>query len=211
MAQAKLAASARQDQGKGVARKLRAAGRVPAVMYGHGEKTRALTVDAHELTMLFNRVHWENTIIQLDIEGEEVSALVREVQTHAFKNDYLHVDFYQIHADETLDVEVPIRLHGTPAGAKMGGILAHGMNDLLVRCLPGAIPSHIDVDVSALNIGDAIHVSDLALPEGVESLIEGERMVASVTHAAAATADAAAAPAPTGAEPEVIKRGKEEA
>ena len=202
--QAKLTAATRQDKGKGVARKLRAAGKVPAVMYGHGETTRSLTLDAHELQLLFSKVHWENTLITLDIDGESVSTLVREVQSHAYKNDVLHVDFYQIHANEKLEVEIPIRLHGTPAGIKLGGMLSHSINDLLVRCLPANIPDHIDVDVSHLDLNDAIHVSDLALPTGVESVIDGDRVVCVVNPPSGTAADA---PAATG-EPEVIKKAK---
>ena len=205
--EAKLAAETRQDMGKGVARKLRAAGKVPAVMYGHGETTRSLVLDAHELKLLFSKVHWENTLITLDVGGESVPTLVREVQTHAFKGDVLHVDFYQIHANEKLEVEIPIRLHGTPAGVKLGGMLSHAINDLLVRCLPGNIPHHVDVDISHLNINDAIHVSDLKLPEGVESVIDGDRTVC-VLNPPSGAADLPAAAEAAGAEPEVIKKAK---
>jgi large subunit ribosomal protein L25 len=207
MAQARLAAVARQDKGKGVARKLRAAGKVPAVMYGHGEQTRSLAVDAHELELLFSKVHWENTLIQLDIEGESVSTLVREVQSHAFKPEVLHVDFYQIHANEKLEVEVPIRLQGTPAGIKLGGMLSHAINDLLVSCLPANIPDHIDVDISGLEINDAIHVRDLKLPAGVESVIDGERVVCVVNPPTVTTETTEEA---ASADPEVIKKAKAE-
>jgi large subunit ribosomal protein L25 len=207
MAQAKLAAEARQDKGKGVARKLRAAGRVPAVMYGHGESTRSLSLDAHELELLFGKVHWENTLITLDIGGESIPTLVREVQSHAFKGDVLHVDFYQIHADEKLEVEIPIRLHGTPAGTKLGGVLSHAINDLMVRCLPNNIPNHIDVDISHLGINEAIHVRDIKLPEGVESVIDGDRTVC-VLNPPTASAEPAVAEAAATGEPEVIKKAK---
>ena len=211
MAQAKLAAQTRQDTGKGVARKLRAAGRVPAVMYGHGEQTRSLSLDGHEVYLLFGKVHWENTLIEVAIDGgETVKTLVREVQTHAFKNEVLHVDFYQIHADEKLIVEIPIRLMGTPAGIKLGGMLSHAINDLEIRCLPDKIPHHIEVDISHLGINDAIHVRDLALPEGVESLMDGDRTVCSVTPPSGA-AEAAPATEAAGGEPEVIKKAKADA
>lgn len=207
MAQAKLAAEARNDMGKGVARKLRAAGKVPAVMYGHGETTRSLTLNAHELKLLFGKVHWENTLITLNIGGESVPTLVREVQTHAYKGDVLHVDFYQIHANEMLEVEIPIRLHGTPAGIKLGGLLSHAINDLMVRCLPVNIPNHIDVDITHLNINDSIHVRDLTLPEGVESVMDGDRTVCVLNPPSAVAAEAAPAEVATG-EPEVIKKAK---
>ncbi len=205
--QAKLAAETRSDMGKGVARKLRAAGKVPAVIYGHGETTRSLTLDAHELKLLFSKVHWENTLITLNIGGESVSTLVREVQSHAYKGDVLHVDFYQIHANEKLEVEIPIRLIGTPAGIKLGGMLSQTINDLMVSCLPANIPDHIDVDISHLDLNDAVHVSDLKLPAGVESVIDGDRTVC-VVNPPSGAADPATAPAVAGGEPEVIKKAK---
>ncbi|HEX6694865.1 MAG TPA: 50S ribosomal protein L25/general stress protein Ctc [Longimicrobiales bacterium] len=209
MADAKLAAQTRQGMGKGVARKLRAAGRVPAIMYGRGEETRSLSIDAHELQLLFGKVHWENTLIELDIEGESVKTLVREVQSHAYKSDIIHVDFYQIHADEKLIVEIPIRLMGTPAGIKLGGMLSHAINDLEIRCLPDKIPHHIEVDISHLGINDAIHVRDLQLPEGVESLMDPDRTVCSVTPPAVSAEGAGDEAA--GGEPEVIKKAKADA
>jgi large subunit ribosomal protein L25 len=194
--------------GKGVARKLRATGKVPAVMYGHGETTRSLTVDAHELQLLFKKVHWENTLITLDVDGGSVSTLVKEVQKHAFKDEVLHVDFMQIHANEKLEVEIPVRLHGTAAGIKLGGQLSQLINDLMVSCLPANIPDHIDVDISHLDINDAVHVSDLPLPEGVESVIEGDRVVCILNPPSGSAADPAAAAEGATGEPEVIKKAK---
>ncbi|NJD11064.1 MAG: 50S ribosomal protein L25/general stress protein Ctc [Gemmatimonadetes bacterium] len=214
----RLSARKREAAGKGAARKARAAGRVPAVIYGHGEQTRPVSVDAHELELLFSRVHYENTVLELDIEGEAspVKVLVREVQAHAFKRSVLHVDFYQIHADEQVSVEVPIRLHGSAPGVKAAGILMHNITELEVRCFPDQIPEYIQVDISALEIGDAVHVRDLKLPEGVEAELEPDHVVCSVAApivAAAAEGEegaAAVVEAEAAAEPEVIRRGKEE-
>lgn len=209
---ARLSAQKRAEGGKGAARKTRAAGRVPAVVYGHGEETRSLTVDKHELELLFSRVHVENTIINLDIEGEkgEVKVLVREVQSHPFKNDVLHVDFYQIHAGEKVTVEVPIRLHGNPPGVKAGGILMHIMTEVQLRCLPHQIPEWVEVEVGAMEIGDSVHVNELKLPEGVEPQVDGERVVATLSAPIVSAETAAEEAAATPAEPEVIRRGKEE-
>jgi large subunit ribosomal protein L25 len=212
----KLSATTREAAGKGAARKARAAGRVPAVIYGHGEQTRAVSVDAHELELLFSRVHYENTVLELDIEGERapVKVLVREVQSHAFKRDVLHVDFYQIHAHEQVTVDVPIRLLGSSPGVKAAGILMHTVTDLTVRCLPDQIPDHLECDISNLQIGDAVHVRDLALPEGVVPELDGDRVVCSVAPPIVAAPteaeEAAAAEAAAASEPEVIRRGKEE-
>lgn len=211
----KLSVKKRTPDGKGAARKARAAGRVPAVVYGHGEETRSVEIDKHELELLFSRVHYENTLIELDIEGEKagVKVLVREVQKHPFRSDVLHVDFYQIHAGEKVTVEVPVRLVGTAPGVKAGGILMHVMSDVEVRCLPDHIPDHFDVDVSGLEIGDAIHVSELPLPEGVEPQVDGDRVVVTMSApivSAVVEGEAPEAAEAAPAEPEVIRRGKEE-
>jgi large subunit ribosomal protein L25 len=212
-ASAKLTAKGRDGQGKGDNRKLRQTGYVPAVIYGHGEQTRSVAVDAHELELLFSRVHVENTIIDLNVEGEKkpIRALVREVQTHPARGSIVHVDFYQIHAGERVHVQIPINFVGTPAGVRAGGILQHTMDELDVRVSSDNIPESIDIDVTGLEIGDSIHVSELQIPEGMEVLDGADRSVCSVTPPQAGIAEAAAEPVEAApAEPEVIKRGKEE-
>ena len=196
-----LKAMPRTENGKGSNRKLRATGRVPAVVYGHNEKTRSVSLDAHELEVLFHRISVENTVIRLAIDGEkgEVQALVREVQSHAYRGSVVHVDFLQLHAGEMVDVEIPVHLIGVPAGVKLGGVMDHQIHELPIRCLPASIPESIDVVVSALEMGDTIHVSDLPIPEGVEVEMDGDRVVCSIVTPAIlevpapAEADAAAA------------------
>jgi len=215
MAKASLSAQPRDVRGKGASRKLRAAGRVPAVIYGHKEATRELTVDAHEFALLRMNVHVESTLLDLSIEGEPVPvrALVRELQTHPVRDEVLHVDFYQIHAGERVSVDVPIRLVGQAPGVKAGGLMQQTLVALEVRCLADAIPEVIEADVSGMEIGDSIHVSDLLLPEGVEPEIDPERTVCSLIPPAVVAAEeeeeeAELAEAP--AEPELIKRSREE-
>jgi large subunit ribosomal protein L25 len=210
-----LSARAREGTGKGNARKLRAAGRIPAVIYGHGEETRKLSVDAHELKTLFSKIRVENTVITMNIEGESEpsQALVREVQRHAYRDDFVHVDFYQIHAGEAITVEVPIRLLGNPPGVKAGGVLQHALNEIEVRCMPDRIPGTLDVDISGLEVGDSVHVSDIPQPAGVEFLVDPERTVCSVmapTLAVETEEEAAEVPGGELEEPEVIVRGKAE-
>jgi large subunit ribosomal protein L25 len=211
---ARLQAEPRQESGKSVTRKMRAAGRIPAVVYGHGEQTRMLSVDAHELELLFKRVHWENTIVELAIEGERapVRTLVREVQSHAYRPLVVHVDFQQIHAGELVHVSVPIRLTGNAPGVKAGGVMMQTETDLDIRCTPDRIPEFLEVDVSALEIGDAVHLRDITLPEGVEAEIDSERTICSVTPPTVSVVPETAeevAEEPDG-EPEVIRRAKEE-
>jgi large subunit ribosomal protein L25 len=211
--EARLKAQPRQEKGKSATRKMRAAGRVPAVLYGHGEATRMISVDAHELELLFHRVHYENTIIEVAVEGEPapVRTLVREVQAHAYRPGVLHVDFQQLHADEPVIVQIPVRLLGTAAGTRAGGILTQVVTDLDVKCLPDRIPEFIEVDISGLEIGDAVHMRDLALPADVESQIDADRTICSVAPPTVAPADEVAAveaEEPAG-EPEVISRKEE--
>lgn len=210
---ATLTVRPRESTGKGNARKLRALGRVPAVIYGHGEATRMLSIDAHELGLLFSRIRVENTVIDVKMEGERkpVRALVREVQKHVYRDDVLHVDFYQIHAGEVLTVEVPIRLTGASPGVKAGGILQHALNELEVRCLPDHIPDTIEVDISALEVGDSIHVGDISAPEGVEVLVDPERTVCSVMAPIVTPVEAVEeVEVEEEGEPEVITKGKVE-
>lgn len=211
---AKLKATPRQESGKSATRKMRASGRIPGVVYGHGEKTRMVSVDAHELELLFAKVHWENTIIELDIEGERsrVRTLVREVQAHAYRPEIMHVDFQQIHAGEKLHVEVPIRLTGTAPGVKAGGVLMQTESDLPIRTTPDKIPEFIEIDISGLEIGDSVHLRDVTLPEGVEAEIDADRTLCSIAPPTVAPTEApvAAEAAPEGGEPEVIRRGREE-
>lgn len=206
-----LKAKPRPGSGKGDNRKLRVAGEVPGVVYGHGEQTRSVALNAHELELLFSRIHAENTVVNLEVEGEKqpIKALVREVQKHPARGNVLHVDFYQIHAGEMIHLQVPIHFVGTPIGVRNGGILQHTMDELDIRVSADNIPDRIDVDVSNLNINQSVHVSELNVPAGVEVLDAGDRSVCSVSPPQAGIVDApVAVEAPTTGEPEVIKRGK---
>lgn len=179
---ATLKAMPRAQHGKSAARKIRASGQVPAVIYGHGVEVRSLTVDALELNRLFSRISVENTVIGLEIEGgPAVRALVREVQSHPYREEILHVDFYQVRAGEQVTVEVPVRIVGTAQGVREGGVLDQVMHSLEVRCRADQIPEAIEVDVTDLGMGGVIHVRDLTLPSGVETTVDGDQPVCSVT------------------------------
>lgn len=163
---ATLTARPREERGKSAARKLRIEGQVPAVVYGHGDETRTLSVSAHDLERLLAHISVENTIIDLAIEGAAtVPALIREVQYHSSRPGVLHIDFYQVHAGERIHLEIPIRLHGVPVGVReSAGVLQEVLRELSVECLPRDIPEGADVDVSGLEVGETIHVSDIQLP-----------------------------------------------
>ena len=162
-----LAAETRGN-GKGVARKLRAAGKIPAVLYGTSVEPKSLAVSSYEFEKIAKKAHGSTMLVDLDLSGEKSTALVRDYQADPFRREVKHIDFQAVGLDDKIEVEVPVQLSGNPAGVKEGGILEQLRRTLNVRCLVSKIPSHLDVDVTNLNIGDNIHADELALPEGVE-------------------------------------------
>jgi large subunit ribosomal protein L25 len=208
MANATLHATRRDGGGKGMARKLRGTGKVPAVLYGHGDRTETLSVDAHELDLLLHHVNPENTLIGLDIDGRRTDVLIREIQKHPYRPEFLHVDFLQVHGDETLKLDIPVRLIGTPVGVRDdGGVLDQVLYDLHVECLPGNIPDAAEVDISGLGIGESVRVADISMPN-VTILMDGDLPVASVL-AARVHDEGVEGDATSGnAEPEVLRGPK---
>lgn len=206
MANATLKASRRDQGGKGAARKLRATGRVPAVLYGHGDRTESLSLDAHELDLLLHHIAAESTLIGLDVEGRRTDVLIREIQKHPYKAEVLHVDFLQVHGDEKLKLSVPVRLVGTPTGVvDQGGVLDQVLYELEIECFPGDIPEAVEIDISGLKIGDSLRVHDITLPK-TAILNDGDLPVASVLEPRTSTEDVAAETP----EPEVLRaRGAE--
>ena len=180
--QATLNAGKRDGAGKGVARKLRAAGQVPAVLYGGGGEALSLALNAREAERVFHSVSVENTIINLAIDGAEtVQTLVREIQTHPFRNQIIHVDFLRLQRGVAVELDIPVHFIGIPSGVRNdGGVLDHVLHDIAIRCIPSLIPDAAELDVTALEIGDSRHVSDLSLPEGVEILTDSELTVCAV-------------------------------
>ena len=211
MASANLSATARDNGGKGVARKLRGEGRVPAVVYGHGRDPQALSINTRELEKLLDHISAESTVIDLDIDGKAARTLIREIQRHPFKRQILHVDFQELVAGEKISVSIPIVLMGVPDGVRMdGGILDQTMRELEIEVDPSNIPNHVEVDVTRLTIGSSIHVSDLTLPEGVEVLddMEASVCVVSAPRAVIEETPVVEGEVEAAAEPEVIRAKK---
>jgi large subunit ribosomal protein L25 len=211
---ARLKATPRTETGKGAMRRLRREGRIPAVVYGRGEETRSLSLDAHEFEMLVKNHALDTTLVELSVEGVgrkggTVRTLIAEIQSHPYRPQVLHVDFQQIHAGERVSIQVPVRLNGTPAGVRAGGVLQHVLHDVEVECSVEAIPEAFELDVSALEIGDGRHVSDLVVPEGVEVLIDETRTVCTV--APPTVIEAPEEVEEEAAEPEVVGEEAEEA
>ena len=180
--QVTLKAEHREGRGKGVARKLRARGRLPAVVYGAGGDPVSIALDTHDAIHLFRSISVENTIINLEIAGQvaSVPTLVREIQTHPARPEVLHVDFLRIRSGVMVELEIPLHLEGTPAGVQAGGVLEYSMHQIPVRCLPKDIPETLRLDVSELEMGGAVRIGDLVLPEGVEVMLDSERMLCTI-------------------------------
>lgn len=181
-----LKAELRETTGGGAARRMRRDGKIPAVVYGRGEETRPLTLDAHDFQVLVKHHSLDTTLVDLEIagqgkkKGETVQTLVVEVQAHPYKPEVLHVDFQQIHAGEMVTIEVPINLVGTPEGVREGGVLQQVMHVVELDCAVEAIPEDFEIDVSTLLIGDSVHISDLQVPEGVEIHVDPSRTICTV-------------------------------
>ena len=216
MAEVTLEVSRREKSGKEVAKKLRAAGKVPAVVYGGHKEPVAIEVDRKAVSELVQKSeHGVRSIFLLKMAGtdQQRHAMIKDIQIDPISRRMTHIDFVRVVMDEVVRVTVPVHIVGTAIGVKEGGILDWQVRDLHVECLPNAIPDKIDIDVTALGSHDYLRVSDLKLPEGVKVLEDSERVVVGVTHLRAEvdepTAEAAAAAAAP-AEPEVIKKGKTE-
>jgi large subunit ribosomal protein L25 len=211
MAVIPLSGRRRDSTGKGGARKARAAGLIPGVLYGPGEPPVPVAVGVRDFQVALRDHKGGNAIVNLTVNGGEYTALIREVQYDPISQNILHLDFHHISLTEEVEVNVVVRLQGLPAGVKDGGgILEHIVRELEVRCLPTAIPSSIDVDVSALNIGDSIHVRDV-LVSNVTILSDLDATVATVVPPTVMEEKPAEEVAVAeAAEPEVISKGKKE-
>ena len=178
-----LKAQLRAVTGKEFARSLRARGRIPAVVYGKDMEPRGLSLDLQETEYLFQRIAVENTILDLEIEGEKepLQTLIREIQSYPDRPGVLHVDFLRIQKGVAVELEIPVDLIGVPVGVKeSGGVLEQAINELRVKCIPSKIPEVVSLDVTGLAVGDAIHVSDVDLGEGVDILVDPARTICSV-------------------------------
>ncbi len=179
MSEYQLAAESRTGTGKGAARRVRAAGRVPAVLYGHGIKPEHLSIDAREFGQAL-RSGGLNALLQLQVGGERHLALAREIQRHPVRGTFTHVDFLVVRRGEMVTVSVPVHLSGDAPGVVQGGILDQDLHQLSVEAEVTAVPEAIDGDVSGLHIGDVLRVGDLKAPPGATILDDPEASVVSV-------------------------------
>lgn len=216
-----LIAEFRDDQGKGASRRLRHAGRVPAILYGGQREPRALSLDHTKLQLALENEKFYSSIMQLKVGDQIQAAILRDVQRHPWKNQVVHIDLQRVYENEKIRLSVPIHYTGEAAspGVKTeGGMMSHLKNELLVECLPKDLPEYLELDVSGLHLNESLHVSDLKLPEGVLSVelqsgkdpsivaVHAMRAEEVETPVAAAAEGAAAAPA-AGAAPAAAAAG----
>ena len=217
MSRLQLSSKTRTDLRKSETKKLRRNGAVPATVYGRGEESLAVAVQAEELVQILKSPGGRLSLIDLKVDGKGSKAhpaMIQEIQRDAVSKRILHIDFHRVSMDEPVHASVPIILMGDPPGTKLGGILEQFTSEFDIRALPDHIPTRIDVDVSHLELGQTIHVSDVQLPEGAELLGPvAENVVAMVrlplVHVEeAAPAAEEAAEAPAEAAPEAPEAGE---
>jgi len=215
LARSTLEGKPRDQAGKGSARRLRASGRIPAVVYGrHSKQAAHFSVDPVAIKVAIATPHRFNTLITLKVDGQpDRQVLVRDFQLDPVSRDLLHADFLEVREDEQVKVNVPVRLVGRPVGVAEGGILSQLRRELEVYALPAAIPESIEVDVSHLKMAQSVHVNEIKLPPGVEAkttvnytlavvaVPEKEEVVAPPPTAEAAVVEEGAAPPAAEAKP----------
>ena len=176
----KLKADQREETGKGAARKIRASGRVPAVVYGHGVDALHVTVDAKELFHLLHTDAGTNVLVDMRVNSDNFLAMPREIQRDHIRGQFLHVDFLRIKRDEKISVEVPIHVVGESHGVKEGGVVEHHLWTLHLECFPQDVPTSIEADISALGINESLKVTDLQIPDNITLLTPSDEAVVSV-------------------------------
>ena len=164
-----LNAEPRTDTGKGASRRLRHAGKVPAIMYGGNKDPEALTLSHNEVLRNLENEAFYSHILTIKSGGSETQAILRDLQRHPSKPRILHMDLQRVSATEKLKTHLPVHILGeeTAPGVKAGGLVSHDLTEVAIECLPKDLPEFVEVDISALEIGDSIHLSALNVPEGV--------------------------------------------
>ncbi|MEO7082737.1 MAG: 50S ribosomal protein L25/general stress protein Ctc [Gemmatimonadaceae bacterium] len=212
MSIATLTATVREGRGTGVARKLRQAGQVPAIIYGHGREPQSLTLVTREIDKLLTQISAASTVVELSVGGATTRTLIREIQRHPFKRHIVHVDFQELVAGERVTVNVPFRFVGVSEGVRnSGGILEEIMHVVHLKVDPSAIPDHIDVDITPLTIGHSIHIREIPLPAGVTVLDDPNATVCVCLAPKAAVETTVEGETPPVGEPELIRKAKAEA
>ena len=182
--EAKLQAEPRTETGKGAAHRLRATGRIPAILYGAGVDATPIQVNALDLLHLMHATGGGSVLVDLKLDGQEYLTIAREIQRDLIHNKFIHVDFMAVNRDEKITVNVELQEIGESVGVHSGGVVEHHLREVELECLPADVPERIEFDITNLNIGDAIRVGDLTVPDGVTFLTEPDIMVLAVVEPA---------------------------
>jgi large subunit ribosomal protein L25 len=199
----KIIAFPRTEQGTGASRRLRTAGMTPGIIYGGTSEPLPIKLDHNALYHALRREAFHSSILDMEIDGKIEKVLLRDCQMHAYKQIVLHVDFQRVSADQPIHVKVPLHFVNeevSPAIKQSGGIIHHAITELDISCLPGDLPEFIEVDLSALDVGQAIHLSDLKLPKGISAISHDVSMTIATASASAAEEQAATSEAPKASE-----------
>ena len=165
-----LTASGRKDEGKGASRRLRRSGHVPAIVYGAHQDPQTIQIEHNHLWLTSQNEWFYSAILDLDVDGKTQKVLLRDMQRHPFKQQILHLDFLRVSENEVLRASVPLHFvnqEKSPAGKTAGIVVTHELNEVEVSCLPKDLPEFIEVDLSTLDVGDIVHLSEIKLPAGV--------------------------------------------
>lgn len=204
-----VVAEAREQRGKNEAKRLRARGRIPAIVYAPQKENVAVSVSPRELAAVFKTGAAENTLVDLELDGKKRKVILKDYQVHPVRPEFLHADFYEVALDKPIQVKVHVELHGIPVGVKThGGMLEFVTREILVSCLPLDIPKKFVLDVEALEIGGEVRVAQIPMPEKVKAMTEGDLLVVHVVTKHAEEAAAVVEGPAAAAEPEVAKKGK---
>jgi large subunit ribosomal protein L25 len=185
-----LKAQTRDGRGKGAARKLRAQGLVPGVLYGHGVDPVAISLSSQDLLHFFRSTHGATTVFDLEVDGTKHMAIAREIQRDHLHGRYVHIDFLAVRRDEKVRMSVDIHETGEAPGVKTGGVIEHHLREVEIECLPGDVPEQITADISSLELGDMLRLGDIPVPSGVTFLTDPETPVISVVTPAALRTEA---------------------
>ncbi|MEI8234448.1 MAG: 50S ribosomal protein L25 [Verrucomicrobiota bacterium] len=207
--QVKLAAQTRPETGRSAVKKIKSLGFIPAVIYSHDEAPVSLKVSERDITTVLSHAVGEHLLVDLEIAGAANRlALIQEVQHHPVTQKVLHVDFHGVSANEAIESSIPIEAVGEAVGVKSGGLLEQLLRSLTVSCLPQDLPESIGVDVSALAIGDSLHIKDIKLPAGVKAVDDADKTIFLVAEPTVMAEPVAPAAGEAPAAPEVIKEKK---
>jgi large subunit ribosomal protein L25 len=185
-----LKATSRDGRGKGPARRLRAEGMVPGVLYGHGVEPVAISLSSQDLLHFFHATHGAAMVVDLEVDGTKHLAIPREIQRDHLRGRYVHIDFLEVRRDEKVKMSVEIHETGEAPGVKTGGVIEHHLREVEIECLPGDVPEQITADVGELELGDMLRLADITPPDGVTFLTDLTTPVISVVTPAALRTEA---------------------